>query len=166
MKKILISYLCLIALFDMLMHIAILLCPIDINCIYKSAIRSTLFTAFLTMGSFMLSLMSMFMFSLKDKLFDDTEYIKLYIAKEKISGKINSIYSPLVNISRLFLFCVMMCFITSLSQFTVGLINCNAASIFCLSLAVSTITLALYVLYNVWRNLEVWFCILLKGKAK
>lgn len=166
MKIILIAYLCLIVLIAMLINTSVWLYPIDIHCIYKTAIRSTLFTAFLTMGSFMLSLMSMFMFSLKDKLFDDTEYKKLYIAKEKITGKINSIYSPLINISRLFLFCVMMCFMTSLFQFTVGLIDNKIASIFCLSIAFATITLALYVLYNVWRNLEVWFCILLKDKVK
>lgn len=166
MKIILIAYLCLITLIGILINVAVWLHPIDIHCVYKSAIRSTLFTAFLTMGSFMLSLMSMFMFSLKDKLFDDNEYKKLYIAKEKIVGKIDSIYSPLINISRLFLFCVMMCFMTSLSQFTVGLIDNCIASIFCLSISLATIILALYVLYNVWRNLEVWFCILLKDKVK
>lgn len=123
MIKILLSYLAATVALLLLLSGCMIFFDLDINSIYKSNLRGTLFTAFLTMGSFMLSLMSMFMFSLKEKLFDDGEYKKLYLAKRKITDKSDPIYGPLVNISRLFLFCVMMCFLTSISQFTIGLIE-------------------------------------------
>jgi len=137
---------------------------IDIVELYTSSIRGTLFISFLTMGSFTLSLMSMFMFSLKEKLFDDKDYKKRYTAKHRIYNEDISIYTPLVNISRLFLFCVMCCFLTSLTQFTLGLIKNYCIVAFCLSIALCTVVLALIILYNVWRNIEVWFDILLKRK--
>lgn len=164
MKKILFSYLSTTAALACSLYGCTVIFDLDINAIYRANLRGTLFTAFLTMGSFMLSLMSMFMFSLKEKLFDDAEYNRLYSAKEKITNESDPIYGPLVNISRLFLFCVMMCFLTSMSQFTIGLIENKYLTIICLSFALSTILLALYILYNVWRNLEVWFRILLKKK--
>lgn len=166
MKKILFLYLSVTVTLAILLFGCISLFDFGLTNIYKDNLRGTLFTAFLTMGSFMLSLMSMFMFSLKEKLFDDGEYKKLYSAKEKITNESDPIYGPLVNISRLFLFCVMMCFITSILQFTIGLIDNICLTVFCLSLAISTIFLALYILYNVWRNLEVWFHILLKKKIE
>ena len=164
MIKILTSYLVTIGVLILVMSAGVVFFGIDIVIIYKTTLRGTLFTAFLTMGSFMLSLLSMFMFSLKEKLFDDQDYKNLYLAKQKITKESHPIYNPLINISRLFLFCVMMCFFTSISQFTFGLFENKYVTVFCLSLALSTIILALYILYNVWKNLEVWFRILLKKK--
>lgn len=164
MIKIIYAYLVAIALLTAIISGCAVYFCIDVSAIYKSRIGGTLFTAFLTMGSLMLSLVSMFMFSLKEKLFDNDDYKKMYFAKKNILNIIEHRYSPLVNISRLFLFCVMMCFITSLAQFTIGLIECTYFIAFCLSLAFSTILLALYVLYNVWINFEVWFKLLQKNE--
>lgn len=47
---------------------------------YIENIRNVLFTAFLTMGSFMLTLISIFTSSLKEKLFDNEQY------KDKINS--------------------------------------------------------------------------------
>ena len=162
MKRIIIAYVAyLIVLMAAFIFIFVFF-EIDINKIYQQNIRGTLFTAFLTMGSFTLSLMTMFMFSLKDKLFDDEDYKKRIDAYAEIENKNSKRYKQLVNISRLFLFCVFCCFCTSISQFTIGLVNNVIASNFCMSIALSTLSLALYVLIQVWKNLEIWFNLLLK----
>lgn len=165
MKKIIILYILFIVI------IAFVLCfifkMVSTNIIidlYTNNVRGTLFTAFLATGSFTLSLISMFMFSFKANLFDDDDYKKLYFAKQKIKFENISIYDPLVNIARLFLFCIFCCFLTSLTQFTLGLIKNIYVIAFCLALSLCTIFLALIILYNVWRNFEVWFDILLKKK--
>lgn len=162
MKKIIFIYVVvLIAFMGVLCALSCSIVP-EAQLIYQKHLRGTLFTAFLTMGSFTLSLMTMFIFSLKDKLFDNEDYKKKILAYEHLSDKVLNRYRQLVNISRLFLFCVFCCFCTSVSQFTIGLINNSIASSFCLSIAISTIFLALYILLQVWRNLEVWFHLLLE----
>lgn len=133
----------------------------DIHCLFKSTLRSTFFSSFLTMGSFTLSLMTMFMFSLKDKLFDDKKYVEdIEKTSKELGQKINR-YNSLVMISQLFLFCVFCCFITSLFQVSIGLVDNKAASALCIALALSTIGLALFILIKVWKNLKIWFNILM-----
>ena len=162
MKNIAFAYLLFVlSLTCCIVALSCLIVP-KIHQIYQENLRGTLFVAFITMGSFTLSLMTMFMFSLKDKLFDDEDYKKIILAYEELNGKNQKRYKPLVNISRLFLFCVFCCFITSISQFTIGLLDNNFASSFCLAMAISTLFLALYILLQVWKNLEVWFDLLLK----
>lgn len=159
MLKILCRYILSIAV----LTIGIMLIPIswcDIHCLFKTTLRSTFFSSFLTMGSFTLSLMTMFMFSLKDKLFDDEKYVEdIKKISVELGKKINR-YDSLVMISQLFLFCVFCCFITSLFQVSIGLVDKKVASALCIALALSTIGLALFILIKVWKNLKIWFDIL------
>jgi hypothetical protein len=164
MKRIVLKYIYITLAIYISLYILTVICEINIVGTYVNSMRTTLFIAFLAMGTFTLSLMSMFMFSLKEKLFDDLEYIKLYKSKETITSNNFSRYFPFINLSRLFIFCVLCCFITSISQFTVGMIHSNFTVILCLSLALSTIIIALFILYSVWKNLEVWFNMLRKNK--
>ena len=162
MKRIIFVYLILLVILSCcIMAVSYFVTP-KIHQIYTTSLRGTIFTAFLTMGSFTLSLMTMFMFSLKDKLFDNEDYKNKIASYNEISGNKESRYKQLVNISRLFLFCVFCCFCTSILQFTIGLVNFYIFSSFCLSIAISTLFLALYILFQVWRNLEVWFKLLLE----
>lgn len=133
----------------------------NIHYLYGTNIRSVFFSSFLAMGSFTLSLMTMFMFSLKDKLFDNEKYVQIVVASNNVMNTNINQYKSLVMISRLFLLCVFCCFITSLLQVTIGLIDHRIASSLCISQALTTIGLALFVLINVWKNLEVWFKLLL-----
>ena len=107
MLKILYRYIISIAI----LTIGIMLIPTswcDIHYLFKSTLRSTFFSSFLTMGSFTLSLMTMFMFSLKDKLFDDKKYVEdIEKTSKELGQKINR-YNSLVMISQLFLFCVFL----------------------------------------------------------
>jgi hypothetical protein len=164
MKNIIKKYLYVIIIIYIILYILSIILKINIVGIYVNNMRTTLFIAFLAMGTFTLSLMSMFMFSLKEKLFDDPQYIELYKSKNILTNNKFSRYHPFVNLSQLFILCVLCCFITSISQFTIGMIHITFTVIFCLSLALSTIILALFILYNVWKNLEVWFDILQNGK--
>ena len=87
-------------------------------------IQGGLFSSFLTMGSFTLSLTAFFLGSLKEKLFDSDEYIKKIQALTEFQcGSSCRRYDQLINISKLFIFCIMMCFFTSLSKITLGFIK-------------------------------------------
>ena len=162
MKKIALAYCAVLALCMICIYLLSKFFAPQVLEIYQDNLRGSLFSAFLTMGSFTLSLMTMFIFSLKDKLFDDEGYKKKILAYSEMSKKNINRHIQLVNISRLFLFCVFCCFCTSIVQFTIGLFDNYIASSFCLSFAITTLLLSLYILLQVWMNLEVWFNLLLE----
>ena len=144
--------------------ISVVLCLVEeylgLKNLYEK-IQGGLFSSFLTMGSFTLSLTAFFLGSLKEKLFDSDKYIKKIQALTELQcGSSCRRYDQLINISKLFIFCIMMCFLTSLSQITLGLIKKTFFISICLAMAISTILLALYILYNVWKTIEIWLSML------
>ena len=119
-------------------------------------IQPAIFSSFLAMGSFMLALITLFLISLKEKFFDSKEYEKIIILKRHITNEKYCKYTPLINISKLFILCIFICFLTSLTQITIGLFNNLICKSFCLSIAITTILLILFSLYHVWRTIKVW----------
>lgn len=113
MKKIIFFYIIIWIIISISIHYTFLyFCiPFDYN-----AIRGTLFSAFLTMGSFMLSLVALFLGTIKDKLFDNNVYKERINAARALNISKNGRYKILINISNLFIFCIAMCFSCSLIQ--------------------------------------------------
>lgn len=126
-------------------------------------IQSAIFSAFLSMGSFMLALTTLFLISLKEKFFDSKEYEKTVKIKNDIDNKKHCKYTPLINISRLFILCIFICFLTSLAQITIGLFNNLVCISVCFSMAFSTILIILFSLYHVWKTIAVWLSDLSKN---
>lgn len=134
---------------------------IDIYCIYSKSMRHYLFTSFLTIGSFILSLMTMIVFTMHKNLFENEKYIEKCKIQNEIFATQKNIYTPLVNIGNLFLFSVLACFITSTLQFSIGLSESRIAAAVCISAAATNIMLVLYILYCVKRTMNIWFSLLL-----
>lgn len=140
-------------------------CDLNLSKVYIKNFRAPFFTAFLTAGSFMLSFMSIVLFTFSSKLFEDTEYIKTFKKlKEDLHHKSN-FYSPLINLGKVFMICVLSCIITSVSQITIGYIKCYICRIICISLACTTFFLVFFLLYHFSINLMEWFK-LLEDKGK
>lgn len=125
-------------------------------------IQSAMFSSFLAMGSFMLALITLFLISLKEKFFDSKEYEHIIELKKVISNTKYCKYTPLINISKLFILCIFICFLTSLTQITIGLFENLICRSLCFSIAISTILLILFSLYHVWRTIKVWLANLSK----
>lgn len=134
------------------------------SCFYHN-FRQAFFSSFLTAGSFMLTLTTFFLVSLKEKFFDSEDYLKILEAKKNLDATPVNKYSPLINISTLFIFCIFLCFITSLMQITLGVLKNKFAIIICFSTVISTLCLILYTLYHVWATISVWLS-LLRDKGK
>lgn len=113
----------------------------------------------------MLTLTTFFLVSLKEKFFDNEDYLKILEAKKNLDATPVNKYSPLINISTLFIFCIFLCFITSLLQITLGVLKNKFAIIICFSTVISTLCLILYTLYHVWATISVWLS-LLRDKGK
>lgn len=133
---------------------------IDIHTIYKNDMRSLFFSAFLTIGSITLSLICLFMFSIKEKLFDNETYIAKLKQLSLFHNKRIFRYSSLINISRSFFILINLSFITSFSQIIFGFIDHYLSSSFCITIAILTLSFSIFLLYNVYKNFEVWFEVL------
>lgn len=129
------------------------------SCFYHK-FQQAFFSSFLTAGSFMLTLTTFFLVSLKEKFFDSKDYLKILEAKKNLDETPVNKYSPLINISKLFIFCIFLCFITSLLQITLGAIKNLFAQIICFTAAISTLCLILFTLYHVWETISVWLRLL------
>ncbi len=133
---------------------------LDISCIFYQYIRPSFFTAFLTAGSFMLSLLATVLFTFSSKFFDDKLYVDNYITMKKDFPKIGNLYAPLIRLGRVFIVCVGSCIITSISQTTIGFIKSNLSISICISLACISFFLILFLLYHFAKNLMNWFSLL------
>lgn len=133
---------------------------IDTHNIYKNNMQSIFFSAFLTIGCLMLSLICMFMFSIKEKLFDNESYVAKLKQLSSFHNKKICRYSSLINISRAFLALINLSFITSFVQIIFGYFDHYLFSSFCITMAIVTLLFSIYILYKVSENFEVWFKVL------
>ncbi len=133
---------------------------LDISTVFYQSIRPSFFTAFLTAGSFMLSLLATVLFTFSSKFFDDKLYIDNYVTMKKDFPKIENLYAPLIRLGKVFIVCVGSCIITSISQTTIGFINSNISLAICLSLACVSFFLILFLLFHFAINLMNWFSLL------
>lgn len=132
--------------------------------VYEKYFRQAIFTSFLGIGSFVFALMTAILFNMKDKVFSTQEYTTIFRQSDNCTKHNESVYKPLTDIGGLFIYTVFSCITTAVAQITVGLTSNNIAASICISLAITTLLLILYVVYKVKRTMESWFRILLKSK--
>lgn len=139
---------------------------VEISFIFFEYIRPSFFTAFLTAGSFMLSLLAIVLFTFSSKFFDEKLYINNYIIMKKDFPKIGSLYAPLIRLGKVFIVCVGSCIITSISQTTIGFIDSPLSLSICLSLAFVSFFLIIFLLYHYTINIMKWFDLLEKKSSQ
>lgn len=120
-------------------------CVIDV---YSANARTPLFTGFITMASFLLTLKSTILQRLKDG-FDSAKHQEAYrIAKEH--GVEGRYYESLSNMSSALSITVFMALVASCSQLTLGFIRSAFTFAFCVSLPFVTLVL----LIHLWRQIS------------
>jgi hypothetical protein len=124
---------------------------------YAASLRGYLFTGFLTMGGFLLSLKTFIVVSMKKEVFDSNEYFERWRQRFSIDSRIGSLYQPLNELSTWLHYAILSCVLTSASQFTIGLFENLAASIFCMWAAAFSICLLLICLWRIRGNLHFMF---------
>ncbi|HHG8598044.1 hypothetical protein Q4R89_17340 [Morganella morganii] len=129
--------------------------------VYSENIRGYIFTAFLAVASFLLSLLTFVVINLKEKMFDSKEYID--IAKEgwkkkNISSpfKKKNLYEPLVIISWVLAFAISSCFLTSISQFIFGFSSNHYVLLIPTYLPFLSLTLLILTLYQMVDLILQW----------
>ncbi|MDC9591529.1 hypothetical protein PSI23_20150 [Xenorhabdus sp. XENO-10] len=125
---------------------------------YQKNLRGYLFSGFISVGSFLLSLHTFVIVNLKDKLFSTNEYKEIFIRSNRID-KIENIderelFKPLDRLSYFLNYSIWLAIITAISQFTIGLADNLIASITCIWLAVLTICFMLNSLIIIRENIK------------
>jgi hypothetical protein len=112
---------------------------------YAANLRSGLFTGFMTFTGFLFTLHTFLLVTLHRDIYGREDYQKWAMQLGHYNPSLRPI-GPLRNISRLLLAVLCCAFITSISQFSIGLIKSGLAACFCLGLAVLTSALFLVTL--------------------
>lgn len=130
---------------------------------YHKNLRGYLFSGFISVGSFLLSLHTFVIVNLRDKVFSTPEYKASFIEANEIDGDdVNEsiLFQPLDNLSSFINASILLSFITAILQFTIGLSTNLYACLFCVWLAILTICFLIHCLIIIRVNIK----ILLKQK--
>jgi hypothetical protein len=129
---------------------------VDITDFYAEKMRASMFSGFLTLGSFLLALKTGIVIKIKEGVYDRPDYQKRILSTPELSGKI-TIYGPLRRLSRMLSVSVMAALTTSALQLTLGLIEDWRASAVCLAMAAFSISVLLASFITIQSNLGTWF---------
>lgn len=128
---------------------------------YREVLRIPLFSAFLTVGSFLLTLQATILLRIKE-IYDDEEYEtdwKNFQMQEEAEGRIvkSGYYDPLRNLGIALLANVLLSLCSAVLQVTLGFIPAPWAVGMCLGFAAVTLGLLLFLWWQIAVNLVRWF---------
>jgi hypothetical protein len=125
---------------------------------YADKLRASLFTGFLTLGGFLMSLKTFIIVNMKKEVYDTDEYKKKWlISNPRRQKDTGLLYTPLQNLSHMLYATILFSISTSAAQLTIGLFETFWGSVICVWLASVTIILLLWCLRIIKGNLDVLF---------
>lgn len=134
-------------------------CGASLASFYEKRLQSPFFTAFLTLGSFLLALQTTILMRLKTDLYDKDAYKARVKRMNELNPEGNkiSVYGPLKRLGSFLIQSVLLALGASVAQMTIGFIPHPAASAFCIGLAASAISMVFLAWREMRHNLEDWF---------
>jgi len=135
------------------------LAPPELVGVYQGRLQIPLFSGFLTLGGFLLSLKTAILMRLKDELYGKPEYRNSVERARSIQDPKNPVtrYGPLRRLGQFLILSVLFSLATAALQLTVGFIPYKSASAFCLTTAAGTLSLVFFAWREIRANLDHWF---------
>lgn len=133
--------------------------------LYERKLQTPLFTGFLTIGGFLLTLKTFVIVKLKESLYDSEAYKNRLERKKHLKPDLSA-YGPLSRLASFLILSVISALITAASQLSIGFIPHKLAAAACLSLAITTLVLVLTSWWLIRANLADWFSLLEKEAKK
>lgn len=126
---------------------------------YGESLRASLFTGFLTLGGFLLSLKTFIVVNMKKEVFDTDEYKIKWEEQKKLdaSNKMGLRFEPLRYLSATLFLAITSCVVTAVLQLTLGLAETFLAAVICLLAALLSIMFLLRSLWLIRANLNRMF---------
>lgn len=132
--------------------------------IYSKKLQMPLFTGFLTISGFLLSLTAFIVVKMNEGVYQDEKYIEKTVAYKGIDPDY-SYTKPLENLAHFLTVSVAMALITSFSQFTIGNISSYHISVLCIALAVGSFGFVLTSCFVVKLNIQEWIRLMKEKKT-
>ncbi len=133
--------------------------------LYDRKFQTPLFTGFLTISGFLLTLKTFVLVQLKKELYDQSFY-KEDIDYKRLTNPKLTLYGPLNRLASLLVLCVLGGLTTAVSQLSVGFIPSRFAAAFCIAVGAGTLALVFQAWYEIRRNLTRWFEVLEENNKK
>lgn len=125
---------------------------------YGSSLRASLFSGFLGLGGFLLSLKTFIVVKMKEGLYDHKLYRARYAETKKANpGNAGQLFDQLGKLRGLLFASIVCSLITATLQITLGLAEHRVAVILCLAAAGFTIAMLAQSLIQINGNLQTWF---------
>ena len=125
--------------------------------LYQSKLQAPLFTGFLTVGGFLLTLKTFVLIKLKEEVYESSFYQdKVLKERRELNDKL-TLYGPLARLGSLLVFSVLSALVTAVSQLSIGFIPRTSAAAFCLGVAVTSLALVFQSWFHIRENLIRWF---------
>lgn len=125
---------------------------------YGSNLRGPLFSGFLSLGGFLLSLKTFILVKMKEGVYDNARYRMRVRQARKAHPKRNiKIFGELEQLRILLFLAIVAALVTAVSQMTLGLVKQEVVVAICLALAGFTLALLVQALLQINANLGRWF---------
>jgi len=123
---------------------------------YEKNLRGSLFSGFLTVGGFLLSLKTFIIIKLKENVYDHPEYLKRFNEMKKLDHGLE-LYSPLCRLADFLFWAVLSTIVAAILQLTLGLIGFYLPILIVLWISIFAIILLIYSLIIIRSNLNDYF---------
>jgi hypothetical protein len=120
---------------------------------YATSMRSSLFTGFLTLSSFLLATKTLLVIQFRKDVYEYPEYLKAHVRQR--AGE--SVYASLEKLARLLNTNILLALATSAAQFTLGFVESAITTLVCLFMAAGTVGLTWFSVLRIRENLSTLF---------
>lgn len=127
---------------------------VDIFEIYFKYIRQHLIAPFVTTGSFLLSLVVLVVFNLKEKFIESKEYMQSFENIKDLFNRIGTPYKPIINIGRLMCVSMLLCYISSIVQYTIPFFHEFYSTLIAISISATTLTTVIFLIIKITYFLD------------
>lgn len=127
--------------------------PATLNGYYALYMRTGLFTGFLTLAGFLFATVQFVTANMKQHLYDTKAY-RQRIAAVRTEQKGATIYGPLGRLLKFLIAALLFSLLTSVLQFTLGLVQSDAAAAVCLAFAAVSVALLVVSVWLIRGNLR------------
>lgn len=122
---------------------------------YARNIRASLFTGFLTVGSFLLSLKVFIVVKFKENIFDSALYKEKLEDRRKLNPSLTN-YGPVKRLSKLLFVSIASALAASFSQLSIGLLPYWQAAAFCVFVSGFAGSMLICTLWLIREILDEW----------
>lgn len=139
--------------------------PATFNTIYDQKLQLACFTAFLTVGSFLLAMKAFILVRLREDVYKHPLYRARYLDQNS-NAYAGNYYEGLADLGRLLVISVICSFVASVAQVSLGFSGTHAIKVVAPALCVGVLVLVFFDWLAVYLNLKDWFEFIEKDAMK